>query len=365
VFEPFFAFKNNMEAPTEEQKNDIIDSINTLDTDVRNIDDAKEFLLKIDLEKDSISRLFAYLMTLGIIKGQEGHIGEEIEDLIENYAKQTNELLGNNFETPLKAINKNNAAVIKTDIKRSLFWFENSCELLKIDKFYQKNVKEVVHRMLAMLELYNKKLTYIQGFDRFAFLSYCLSLSLIIKASIPVRYAEAVAFFLSEKLIILANSATILDDPLNYHVFGKIDERLKTIAPETTKVLEKTNEFAFQYAMRWRLILFCDEHNAKATLLLWDNFVLHREKVDEFFIAAACAHVKQVPVDDCLSMVERIQGFRKWDDEMLVKSAREIDREGYEKQKERVTSKKKRIYFLIALSAIAFAVAIHIYMKKQ
>ena len=305
-------------ASTEEN---IADKIDSLKSQVKELKQANDFLNKIDLKKDNISRLYAYLFKLSIINDGRKSIGVQIVQLRDDYFKLMNKFIDGS-ETPLSKIKKRSRNTINADITRSLFWFEDSCKILGVKNELFKNAGDIAKRILSMIELTDEKLSYTQGFDRYVFLMYALSLYFAMRADVDIQYAEALSFYLAKALIKLSDPNKILDDPLACDSFKKIDSLMEKHCPKTFAVLQHADQSSFHFAIRWRLILFCDEHDASATLLLWDNFLVHMDKIDEYFTYLACAHVIQVPITEPYMQVETIQRFRKWNNTKIIEDAR-------------------------------------------
>ena len=309
--------ENNIENTSDEELD--IDRIETLDCDIKNCKDADQFLKQNTLQKNNISRLIAYLFKLGLLK-EDNQIGSTINKLKKTYFTLTELYLQDNFDSPLEKIDKSSKATILADVKRSLLWFEDACVLLGVENIYQNNASQIVYRILSMIELTNKELSYIQGFDRYVFLTYTLALYFVQKSKINIKYAEALSYHMSVKLLLNSRPDILLNDPNSFRAFKKIDRLINNFLPKTMRIL-KENEFSsFHFAIRWRLILFCDEHDANGTFLIWD-FLLQYPNVDDFFCELACAHVKQVPIKDSFSAVETIQRFKNWDNTKIIQDA--------------------------------------------
>ena len=335
---------------SQSPKQDVADKIDLLKTQVTKLDQADDFLSKIDLKKDNISRLFAYLLKLSIIKDGKKTIGEQIVQLNEDYLESAKKLLENNFDSPLSKVQKSSANTITADIKRSLFWFEDACKIFGVEKSLTKGADEIAKRILCMIELTDEKLKYTQGFDRYVFLMYALSLYFVMKADIDKKYAETLSFHLAISLIKLSDPNQILDDPIGYDGFEKIDGLMEKHCPKTFAILNEAGQSAFHFALRWRLILFCDEHEANATLLIWDALLVHMKKLDEFFTYLACAHAAQVPIKDSFSIVEDIQRYRKWNNTKIIEDARI-----YSGDQTMISLVRKRKIKNISLSFLLFA----------
>ncbi|EAY16718.1 hypothetical protein TVAG_067230 [Trichomonas vaginalis G3] len=349
-----------METPSSEVLKSVEKEISKLLEPFDSMEAVDKFLEEESLKKDPITRFLAYLLKTQVISIDQKKNAKQLVDLIPEYIKTTKEYFGEDFESPLLKIAKRDRPTVEADIKRSYFLFVNSCKHYDV-KDYKKypDGKTIPSRALATLAISDDKLSYTQGYDRYFFISYALSLKFCEKVGLDFIFAEALAYYLTKPLIINASFNDLLENPGTYEGFSLLDEQIKKYCPNTYKVLSKGHLSAFNYAMRWRLLFFSDEHEIDGALLIWDYFLLHMDDTDQFFGYIGAAHVHQVEVDDDFTAVEKLQKFRDWDECKIIQDTK-LMAAG---KRLRSRNSGRRIFMLVSIIVLLSAAA-YVYTKR-
>lgn len=302
--------------------NEIMDAFSQLDLGIYKMEDAERFLLSLENQKDNSKRLVAWLIYLGKLNpGPENYV-PEISCLYSEYVNLRKRLLGNTINQPLSILSKSHSNLIAADILRSVSWFQSMAKEIGIESFYSMDASLHAHRVLTILSLYKKQFSYTQGFDRFVFVFYMLGLSFCQRTGLSVDFGEACAFQLATAMIPLVGVSCLLDDIVySKNHFSKIDQRMEKLVPETWLWVNRINLGSFHFALRWELLLFADEHDPINLLLIWDQIIARKSDFRTFLADLCLAHIIQVPPVQDATMVEKLQHFKAWDNQKLLKDA--------------------------------------------
>lgn len=316
-----------------------------------------EFLRSIRLNKDSVTRLYCWLAELGIIPSdyQAGFLSMAYH--YTEYRKLLVQLFGDFADDATELYRTDEGKVIKADVDRSLIWHCEISEQLDLDKVDLENSLNYAVRILTSLALMNNMYSYTQGYDRYALISYSLSLRFCKDFKLPTVFAESIAFYLSKEFIDIALKTRFIEDSncaINY--FCKMDKIAKKEFPDLYSKLDKDKHSSFHFALRWQLLLFADEYTSlDSLLLLWDNFILNRRIITDYLTIVSIAHMKQIPVDISDSLiVEKIQKFRSWDVIKVLNDVNTIQE-----------SQKKKIGRVIVPLTIAVTLATVIFIATK
>ena len=290
-------------------------------------EDARAFLKEKNLSKDNSIRLIAWLVILDIIPANENDRGAYITNLVSSYEKGIKEAFGIYLDEPLKALEPKVGNIIKGDIDRSINHFRQLASQMKIAQtVYVDEAYPQLIRMLSYLAL--KQMTYIQGFDRYAIVSYLLAAEFAKENSLPPLFAEVLTYSLCPKIVLLSEMHTFLDHiPATQERYNKLDLALYKYIPNTMNELRLAGNSAFHFALRWEIVMFADEYDAAPLLLLWDQFLANKERFKEYSFNICIAHAEQAPSHQTKSepsLLEAIQSYKDWDVIKIIDRANEL-----------------------------------------
>ncbi|KAH0789810.1 hypothetical protein GPJ56_006312 [Histomonas meleagridis] len=279
-----------------------------------------DFLGDTKMDKDLIERLFAYLTFLDIIPETQIEASQKLQSLYNDYQEI--------IKTYLKPVDPENKAkvreihTINIDIDRSIQWFyEFTSNEFGLTSDQTKNVDEQSRRILTLISATHSSLSYIQGFDRYVLLTYFLSLNFTIKYNLPDTVAECFSYYLSSSLLLISNPSTLLDkDQMKItQQFDFLNKQIYEYIPTKGKILKNEHISSLYFALRWKLLIFADEHQKMSEVfLLWDNFILHKDEHPEYINCLCISHLAQVPIEDPQTVVQTIQQFRDWNTPQIV-----------------------------------------------
>ena len=277
--------------------------------------DALNLLSTVSLTKNNLDRLCAWLLALDVVPEITPRA---LSRLCTSYTELQEKLL-KNTEQPLDDVPKRERRVIKADIERSRHWFHTIAKELKIPSSMTQNGVFHAYRILSLLSLSDKYCEYTQGYDRYLYVTYSLGLIFARKAGLADTFAEAMSYHLSLKIIKLTKVADVLDDiKSSQPLFEKLDKLVSKNSPLVAEMLEEMGHGSFHYAMKWRILLFADDHKIDEVLLLWDMIFMRKSELEAYSPYLALGHVMQVPPDEDRIMVEQLQKWCKWDCPALV-----------------------------------------------
>lgn len=333
-----------MNEKREEMKN----ALKNIDFPFNDQDQITSFLQQDQKDKDNIFRVFAWLIQFGVLSNEKDEAINIILDMYEQYNEDINYYFNDSIN-PLQNIQDEETSLILLDVRRINDWFIKMATPFKYDKTYLDDFQFHIRRILFFLpkikedpflknvSIFNllKKMGnqseyhYIQGFDRYASITYILSLDFIKKINdsykstlFPLEFAEMLSLYftylfigLSRLFINITNSTQ-----QTMEVFEKIDEQIELEIPSISKKLKNCSTSSIHFALRWALLLFADEHNFDNCLILWDHFVLHQTDFAYYIIQISISHLKQVPYDG-ISYIDKIQNFKNWDLSTIISEA--------------------------------------------
>jgi hypothetical protein len=284
----------------------------------------RSFLKSPTVHKDNAARFLAYLISFGLVPPDPGAIVTAISGICEDYVLRMNNTLGDSIDEPLTRLTPVQTSTISTDLRRGIFWFHARATEIGIPEEQRADPILRVSRVLALLALSSSDNDYIQGYDRFALLSYALALNFVITVNIPVTalVAEPLTCLLTEKLIGLSEAPQLLTDNLEGILrYYKTDRAIKKHFPVVAARLKQDRACARHFALTWELSLWADRHTANNLLLVWDALIAHRKDLLRFKRALTLAHIKQLRLNEGRFILQELNEFSDWDVVELVKAA--------------------------------------------
>jgi hypothetical protein len=276
--------------------------------------DVRSFLLAANLNKDPLTRTFAWVLALDLTSP----LNPDLSRLYQNYAADLARRQAS-LSDPNSAVVTASTQAIADDIVRIVPWLARECEALALPESYLRDAQQRTTRLLAMLRI---DPPYLQGYDRYALVCYGLLLRVAVEHGLGPDFAEAIAYFLASELIRIGNIPQFLNGDASQR-FAPLDRELKQVAPDVARSLSAMNLSSTHFALRWALVLFADEHSLPEIWLLWDAIIAHRANASLFVRQLSVAHVLQVPVRPSEMAIESLQRNRKWDVPELIRVARE------------------------------------------
>lgn len=297
--------------------NDII----RLNNQIYNFSDAVSFLKEPDLDKDNVTRMLSWLIVLRIIPDTPVQSAIGVANIYKKYQVIKEKKL-KGVENPLDKINDKESRVIIADINRSLFWFKSLADTINLEEYYTKEAREHTIRILSLLSLSSKVLSYLQGFDRYVLVSYLLGLIFVSKSGLPTSVAEAISYFISFHLLKMSRPDLLLaDNEKTVKHFDDLDSKIAISVPDVYEKMSSTGISSLLFALRWQLLIFADEHELKGILYIWDNAIVNRNQYSDYIECLSLSHLCQIPDDSTGNLVEVVQHYRNWDNIEIIRKA--------------------------------------------
>ena len=284
--------------------------------------DAADFLRTKDYYKHVGARFLCWMIQLELISPVRSKWVGELSKLHNSYSNIRIRFVG---KDPLSMFTDRERRLIEQDVTVSQPWFEKMIEQTGIQPHYKEDAKSRFFRIAAAISTESPQLVYTQGNDRFVWMAYLVSLSFSSNGGLDRCFAESMAYFLAREIIMHIRVARFVEDyaHLQRH-FAKLDWLLEREEPEIAEILDQEHS-AINYALKWELTLFADEHNAHDLMFLWDQIFTRLDDYNEFLRCLCVAHIKQVPVSKSADqMAINIQKCRNWDVSKIVDDAADM-----------------------------------------
>ena len=281
---------------------------------------AEKFLKHISLNKENYERFLSWMIYLDVIPEDSSLWPQTLYYLVVFYDERR-QFYSQNSNSVL---DQKNIKKIEDDVKRAKQWFEDLARIFGLsDKII--SVERIV-RVLSFLMRESPQFNYLQGYDRFAIVSYLISYSFCQKINCGSEIyliSEAFAISLVRKLIQFSDISSFLTNSDDIQKFySTFDAAFKIKNEQKILTLSKVNITSINFVTPWIGVLFADNHDGNHLTLLWDHFILHYRQFNSYFLAIANAHLSQVPYNEQpYDMMENIQNFRDWDVIKIIKDA--------------------------------------------
>lgn len=288
---------------------------------VKDIQTAKEFVSQVDLRKCNPTRYLAWMLLLDGLPCDSELWPKTFYYLVRSYrAKLDFYPMENSIPT---CLDLQISRSINSDVQRGNGTFRAFARALGIpDELCEDAVTRITRLTIIMFKEAPQH-HYLQGYDRFALISYALALSFVFRIGLSYIEAEALALSLFRRLIPLCDADSYLDSgSLAMKHFSEIDAFLRVHNPELMEVASRRGSASAAFAANWSGVLFADSHAPLEVLLIWDQFVYHHEESLLYFKAMTSAHLMQVPkAQDEFIQLQQIQTFDSWDIARLLNDA--------------------------------------------
>jgi hypothetical protein len=212
---------------------------------------------------------------------------------------------------------------IREDLSRAVFRFEGFAKALGIAESAWTHAELSIGRIIIILLRETPQYEYIQGYDRYAILSYALGLATALKLGLSQIEGEAFAIRLFRRLIPLSDAhAYLASQGKTQEYFCDVDAYLKVFHPAIMGTLAQAGESSVSFAINWSGLLFLEQKTPLDVLLLWDNFVLRHNDQTAYFKAMTAAHLNQVPREaTAFEQLGAIQRMASWNVQRLLDDA--------------------------------------------
>lgn len=290
---------------------------------IYDFDGVQGYLASDDLYKHIGTRFLCWMIRLKHIPPARSQWVKKLLLLCKLYHSTCSDYFPTNSQTPLSLLPFQLANSITQDIPRTIKWFFNFAEQIEINNRMLDDVELRIQRVLAIISLESRELTYTQGNDRLVMMSYLVSLFFASRGRLNKGFAEAMCYNIAKSLISKITLARYLNSMSfieNY--FEQLDVMIAQEDPEKWDVLAESENTSIHFALKWHLTLFCDNHDAYQLMLLWDQILLRWGDFDEFIKCLTVAHIIQVPIPEKHEeMAQNIQQFKDWNISRIITDA--------------------------------------------
>ncbi|KAH0794543.1 hypothetical protein GPJ56_001568 [Histomonas meleagridis] len=315
---------------------------------INNRHQARTFLNNITFDKNPIDRLASWMIFLDIFNPDKEKFSDCLKRIKEDYTNLLNKKLGNDWNNHAKNVPEKDLMTIKADIERSMKWFIEKAGSVGIKDIDSEEAEKLFKRVLDMLYHYDSYYSYYQSYDRYVYITYLITLQSNFNDQL---LQESITFYLTQRILKIIALPELFEriksneEPL----FSQIDKNLNKILPDKYRKISEAGGNAFQYSLKWRILIFSEEHTVGQIYLIWDNVFTRLNDFAEYFACLTYAHLAQVDLDDDeQSPIEIIQKNEKWDGKSLVKYATN-------KYNEIVGNRRKRTYIALAMLGLVIA----------
>ena len=288
--------------------------------------DADQFLLSKDLYKHTGARFLCWMIKLRVIQPFRTRWLSTITGLYSDYRRILTKRFSDQPDSPISALSQRTRVIVEGDIIRTVVWFRRLAEEMGILGHHLEDAQFRALRVIAAINVEHPEHSYTQGNDRFVWVSYLVSLFFATRGGLEVSFAEAMSYHMTCAWLSHVKVAHNIENIgyLEKH-FMKLDILIEQEEPDVASLLKQCNHKALQYAMKWELTFFADEHNAHDLLLIWDYIAQNINEVNKFLRCLTVAHIRQVQIPKMADeMAMYIQRNRSWDAQKIVSDALEM-----------------------------------------
>lgn len=296
-------------------------AIRSLKSDVKNCQSSTEFLLSPKIDKCNVSRYLSWMMILDGLPEDPDQWAKTLYYIIRGYRSKLS-YYSKDGEIP-PCLDESTTRSIKSDVSRAKTMFKNFAKFIGIPEELCDNAETRIIRLSVIVFREAPQYPYLQGYDRFAFISYALALNFVSRIGLSYIEAEALASSLLRRLITLTDAEKYLaSGSQTTEYFCSIDAFLRVHNPELMAVISSSGNGSAAFAANWAGLLFAESHAPAELLLIWDQFVARHRNSVLYFKAMTSAHLTQIPIASSLfAQLEAIQTCDTWDIQKLLADA--------------------------------------------
>ena len=301
---------------------------------VKSFNDATEFLKKVDLRKSPVDRCIAWLIRLGALPRYYNLWPQTLYHTIRSDRSKLDYFLRGSKDAIPTALDEKDRKQIISDVERASPIFRKIAKDLDIEDSLISDVDRItgvshdtfvfrVVRVICFMISGSPQFHYLQGYERFTFVSYALALKFAVSVGLSFIEAEAISGVILRRIIQIVDFSSLLQmDTFMFQHFADLDAYLKRYNPKFISCLSRSNMSSVDFASNWAFVLFADNHDPLDLLLIWDYIILYREQYNVFFNALVSAHLMQVEYfDEPGQLISSIQCKKKWDIYKLLNDA--------------------------------------------
>ncbi|EAY13645.1 hypothetical protein TVAG_387860 [Trichomonas vaginalis G3] len=280
--------------------------------------DAEKFLLQDDTFWKFTDRFISWMVCLNILPSDSFKWGNHLLQLISKYESYVNSELFENPDAPLLALPGKAEAQIHTDLTRTVKFFSDLANSSQLPSDKQNYTLFRASRILTIMTLTEPSFQYIQGCERYVYICYLISLLFTTQNQLPDIFAEATAYYLAVKMIEMSGIAKLLSSSkfLEEH-FKLLDAKFAQINSELMEHLTFANQSSINFALRWQILFFAEEHDYSGIVSIWDRIISHRQSVNQYIEALCLAHFNQLPD----LQLKQVQHYRNWNVKQILEDA--------------------------------------------
>ena len=247
-----------MEEIIDEER--IKESLNKFNFLIKDIKLAELFLKNINLNKCNLNRLISWLLYLDILPNDINNWSIFLYNIFKIYRLDLLFYIKDNSGIPFY-YNQKISELILSDVSRSYTIFLKMINYFNIPIDICNDFKIRISRILIITLLKSPKIEYIQGFDRYAFLSYSLSLKFCLEIGLGFIEAESLSILLLRSLLNFSEPLKFLEKnylKIQYHI--DLDSYLKIHNFDIINNLNINGFFSEHFTTNWIGVLFIETH---------------------------------------------------------------------------------------------------------
>ena len=282
--------------------------------------DVDRFLTTVDEDKNPVFRIIAWILSFNIINFNE--IEKSMVSLVELYKNICGEKLSN-FNDPRSSLPKDEGELLRLDTERTIFWFKQMASNNGIDdeEILENSIYQV-QRILSTLSKTDSFYRYMQGYDRYVFITFLLGLQAMKKLETETIFAESMSYFLCREFLKIVDvNRFTQNNKFTVEHFANLDKELAYCRPEIYDQLSKMHVSSVHFAMKWELLCFSDEHQYPNILLIWDHIIANKKVFLKYVDELCIAHIRQIKSVENEFIIQTIQTNRTWNTKDILNFA--------------------------------------------
>lgn len=316
-----------------------------------------EFLGNYDITKNLTLRVITWLISLGLISPNYPQSLQELSELYNQYTIFFNQYFPSNSNYS-DIIPKHESETLKNDLIRTKLWYNQLASSENYHFSDLEKIKDCAGRILALISISNPSLSYIQGYDRYVFITLLLGQLFCEENSISENFAEAFSFYTSRALITLAQCHSFLDNTDESTLFfDNYDAIARQFTPHLQAELDEKHQGSFFYALKWHIILFADEFPFRSVLLIWDHIISNKDSFYEYMKWLFVSQIEQVEEngDRDIPPAERIQKFQNRNTvQFLIRADSLLKQKNQANTKETIRNTFISLGIIVGIMAISY-----------
>jgi len=283
------------------------------------------FLRLFESSKSDDARLIAWLLSFGVISYSDVTVYHSFKRVRNMYAEESNSLFSDDID-PFSVLSREEGRTASVDIERTILFLKRITSDLGLTEERYTELFGIAARVISFNSK-KKGIGYVQGYDRFLFLSMNLVIRYCKSNGFDYEFVESLTSSLYNNFVILSLHIINLDKKEKEieKSFTKIDRLIKETKPEMYQKLSDIQFLSLNFALPWKIVFFADIHNPSDLYLMWDQIIYYRNNLNEYVNSLCISHILQVPIHEEYSeMVNCIQHFSEWRIHSLLTEADKI-----------------------------------------